>query len=91
MRVPEERLYVRVEDTVVVTQDGIENLMRDAPLELDDVEALMREQGLLQAFPPFPLEPRGDPTPRALQTAMRSEGTASRGRHARRPQDAVSS
>jgi len=53
MRVPEERLYVRVEDTVVVTQDGIENLMRDAPLELDDVEALMREQGLLQAFPPI--------------------------------------
>lgn len=52
MRVPEERLYVRVEDTVVVTEDGIENLTAEAPLELDDVEALMQENGLLQAFPP---------------------------------------
>ena len=52
MRVPEERLYIRVEDTVVVTADGIENLTRDTPLELDDVEAAMREPGLLQAFPP---------------------------------------
>ena len=56
MRVPEERLYVRVEDTVAVTEDGIENLTKDAPLELDDVEALMQEEGLLQAFPPLPTE-----------------------------------
>ena len=43
MRVPEERLYIRVEDTVVVTEEGIENLTGLAPLELDDVEALMRD------------------------------------------------
>ncbi len=42
MWIPEERLYIRVEDTVVVTEDGIENLTAAAPLELDDVEALMR-------------------------------------------------
>jgi len=47
MWVPEERLYIRVEDTVVVTQDGIENLTQLAPLELDDVEALMKEGGIL--------------------------------------------
>ena len=41
---PEERLYVRVEDTVVVTDGGIENLTSGAPLELDDVEAVMREE-----------------------------------------------
>jgi Xaa-Pro aminopeptidase len=51
MWIPEERLYVRVEDTVVVTEDGIENLTADAPLELDDVEALMQESGLLDRFP----------------------------------------
>jgi len=51
MRVPEERLYVRVEDTVVVTEEGIENLTIDAPLELDEVEALMKESGLLDRFP----------------------------------------
>jgi Xaa-Pro aminopeptidase len=52
MWVPEERLYIRVEDTVVVTEDGIENLTVDAPLELDDVEALMQETGLLDQCPP---------------------------------------
>jgi len=46
------KLYVRVEDTVVVTEDGIENFTQQAPLELDDVEAMMREDGLLQAFGP---------------------------------------
>ncbi len=46
--VPDERLYVRVEDTVAVTEDGVENLTGFVPLALDDVEALMREQGLLQ-------------------------------------------
>lgn len=49
--VPEERLYVRVEDTIAVTHDGIENLTASAPLELGDVEACMREPGMLQAFP----------------------------------------
>jgi Xaa-Pro aminopeptidase len=43
MWIPEERRYIRVEDTVAVTEDGIENLTAGAPLELDEVEALMRE------------------------------------------------
>ncbi len=50
-RLPEEKLYYRVEDTIVVTEDGIENLTIEAPLELDEVETLMKEKGLLQAFP----------------------------------------
>jgi Xaa-Pro aminopeptidase len=50
--IPEERLYVRVEDTIVITDDGIENLTVLAPLELDDVEACMRGRGMLEAFPP---------------------------------------
>ena len=44
MRVPEEKLYIRVEDTVAVGDDGMENLTAGAPLELDDVEAVMREE-----------------------------------------------
>jgi Xaa-Pro aminopeptidase len=52
MRVPDEKLYIRAEDTVVVTEDGIENLTAEAPLELDDVEVMMTQDGLLQAFPP---------------------------------------
>ncbi|MCC7495700.1 MAG: aminopeptidase P N-terminal domain-containing protein [Fimbriimonadaceae bacterium] len=51
-RLPAERLYYRVEDTVVITADGLENLTAAAPLELDEVTAMMRQPGLLQAFPP---------------------------------------
>jgi Xaa-Pro aminopeptidase len=46
MWVPEEKLYIRVEDTVAVTSSGIEVLTGSAPLELDDVEATMREKSL---------------------------------------------
>jgi len=54
MWVPQERLYIRVEDTVVVTRDGIENFTGDAPLDLDDVEALMKD-----GHRPLPLFPQG--------------------------------
>ncbi|MCA9839115.1 MAG: aminopeptidase P N-terminal domain-containing protein [Trueperaceae bacterium] len=49
--IPEERLYIRVEDTVVMTENGIENLTVDAPLELDDVEACMKEASILDRYP----------------------------------------
>jgi Xaa-Pro aminopeptidase len=51
MWVPEERLYVRVEDTVAVTSDGIENLTGFVPLELDAIEALLREAAGAPAAP----------------------------------------
>ena len=40
--VPDEELYVRVEDTVVITDSGVESLTKDAPLDLDDVESLLQ-------------------------------------------------
>jgi Xaa-Pro aminopeptidase len=49
--VPDERLYIRCEDTVVVTEDGIENLTGFVPIDPVEIEAVMREQGLLQAVP----------------------------------------
>jgi len=52
MWVPEERLYIRVEDTIAVTEDGSENLTREAPLELDEVEAVLREPGAFPAVAP---------------------------------------
>ena len=39
--VPEEEIYLRVEDTVVVTEQGVEVLTGAAPLELDEVEAIV--------------------------------------------------
>ena len=50
--VPEENLYLRYEDTVVVTEDGVENFTAFLPSELDDMEALVREQGVVQRVPP---------------------------------------
>jgi Xaa-Pro aminopeptidase len=49
--VPDERLYIRCEDTVVVTEDGIENLTGFVPIDPAEIEAVMREPGLLQALP----------------------------------------
>ncbi len=46
--VPDERLYIRVEDTVLVTDSGVENLTGFVPLDLDEVEMEMRKPGLLQ-------------------------------------------
>lgn len=43
------QIYVRVEDTIAVTADGIENLTGDAPLELDDVEQLVNSVDALDA------------------------------------------
>jgi Xaa-Pro aminopeptidase len=50
--IPEEKFYCRVEDTVVITENGVENLTPQCPLELDEVEALMKTgPGMLQLFP----------------------------------------
>jgi len=51
LRVPSERIYYRVEDTLLITEDGNENLTAAAPLELDDVEALVGQGGILADYP----------------------------------------
>jgi Xaa-Pro aminopeptidase len=54
LRVPEERLYLRYEDTIVVTDSGYENFTDFLPMELDDIERLVREKGVVQTAPPIP-------------------------------------
>ncbi len=49
--VDEENLYLRYEDTIVVTDDGVENFTAFLPSELDDIEALVRESGIVQRVP----------------------------------------
>jgi Xaa-Pro aminopeptidase len=52
--VPEETLYIRYEDTVVVTDTGVENFTAFLPSELDAIEAVVRGGGgVLQSVPPL--------------------------------------
>ena len=41
---PEKNLGIRIEDTVLVTEDGCEILSRDAPKEIAEIEKLMAEK-----------------------------------------------
>jgi Xaa-Pro aminopeptidase len=51
LRVPDENLYMRIEDTVVVTEDGMENLTRFAPSELNEIEKIIGKKGMVQKYP----------------------------------------
>lgn len=57
LRVPEENLYIRYEDVVVVTETGVENFTDFLPSELDDIERVVGKNGLLQKVPPQPGAP----------------------------------
>lgn len=54
LRVPEENLYIRYEDTIVVTDRGYENFTDFLPSKLEDIEKLMQEEGIVQKYPPVP-------------------------------------
>jgi Xaa-Pro aminopeptidase len=54
LRVREENLYLRFEDTVVVTETGVENFTDFIPMELADMEKLVLEKGIVQKAPPVP-------------------------------------
>jgi Xaa-Pro aminopeptidase len=52
--VREENLYLRYEDTGVVTETGFENFTDFLPMELDEMERLVLEKGVVQKVPPIP-------------------------------------
>ena len=54
LRVPEENLYIRSEDVVVVTEKGVENFTEFLPADLDAIEKMMGKEGMLQRFPAEP-------------------------------------
>jgi Xaa-Pro aminopeptidase len=47
-RVPEENLAMRLEDALLVTAKGYENLSAFVPIEVGDIEKLMTEPGISQ-------------------------------------------
>ncbi len=51
----EERLYIRMEDVVVVTETGAENLSAFVPSTTEEIERTMVENGIVQIRPATPL------------------------------------
>ncbi len=45
---PEENLGVRVENTILITEDGCENLTAGIPRTVEEIEALMKQAGVIQ-------------------------------------------
>lgn len=54
MWIPDERLYVRMEDTIVVTKDGIENFTASLASTPQEIEAVMKQEGLLSRVARLP-------------------------------------
>jgi Xaa-Pro aminopeptidase len=48
-RIEEEHLGIRLEDMILITDTGYENLSRFVPIEVQDIEKLMAEPGLSDA------------------------------------------
>ena len=48
MTIPEDRVYIRLEDMIVITPGGYENMSAFAPTEIEAIEKLMAEPGLTQ-------------------------------------------
>jgi Xaa-Pro aminopeptidase len=51
LRVPEENVYIRLEDVIVVGEKEAEVLTTFVPMDIEGVERLMREEGMLQRYP----------------------------------------
>jgi Xaa-Pro aminopeptidase len=49
LTIPDDRVYIRLEDVLVITDKGYENLSSFVPLEPDAIEKIMAEPGIAQA------------------------------------------
>jgi len=53
--IPEERLYIRIEDVALVTEEGVENLSSFVPSSIEAIEKTIKEKGLIEFHPPTDL------------------------------------
>ncbi len=49
--VPEEKIYVRLEDMIVITETGARIISDFVPMDIDAIEKVMQEEGMLQRYP----------------------------------------
>ena len=55
LRVPEEKIYVRLEDLIVIGEKSAEIVSDFVPSDPNAIEKLMKEPGLLKTYPPADL------------------------------------
>ena len=55
MRIEAERLSIRLEDMILITDTGFENLSAFVPIEIEDIERLMAQPGLSDAALRLPM------------------------------------
>jgi Xaa-Pro aminopeptidase len=48
LTIPDDRVYVRLEDMILITETGYENLSSFVPMEVAEIETLMAETGLAE-------------------------------------------
>jgi Xaa-Pro aminopeptidase len=51
LQVPEEKINIRLEDVVFITDKGAEVVSNDAPWDIDAIEKAMKEDGMLKRYP----------------------------------------
>jgi Xaa-Pro aminopeptidase len=51
LRVPEEKIYIRLEDVIVITDKGADILTSWLPMDIPTIEKTMSEDGMLQRYP----------------------------------------
>ena len=51
LTVPEEKIYVRLEDMIFIHDNGAEVVSNDAPWDIDAIEKVMKEDGMLKKYP----------------------------------------
>jgi Xaa-Pro aminopeptidase len=51
LTIPEDRVYVRLEDVILITETGYENLSAFVPVEVEEIEKLMAEPGFDERMP----------------------------------------
>jgi Xaa-Pro aminopeptidase len=51
LTVPEEKIYIRLEDMILITDTKAENLSDFVPMDMASIEKLMQEEGILQRYP----------------------------------------
>lgn len=51
LRVPEEQINIRLEDLIVITENGAEIVSDFVPMDIEAIEKLMKEEGMVQKYP----------------------------------------